>query len=64
MSRYNILSPDNFPISPEPFTSLKKTRAYFEEWKARFKEQGYYSTATRARIQLVDLHMYCELITL
>jgi hypothetical protein len=41
--RYNVLSPDGFPISPEPFNSLKAAKKYVREWVEGYRQQGYYS---------------------
>lgn len=62
--RYNILSPDGFPISHTPFTSKKKALAFFNEWKKVFTLQGYYSTSNREHILPEDLDRSCDLITL
>jgi len=62
--KYDILSPDGFSIriGVEPFTSMKKAREYFKEWKDRYKIQGYYSSVPYGRIPLEDLEDYCQWI--
>ncbi len=62
--RYDVLSPDGFSIriGVEPFTSLKERNMYFTKWKARYKQQGYYSSAAFGRIPLEDLSDYCQWI--
>jgi len=41
--KFNVLSPDGFPISPEPFDSLKAARKYVRQWVEGYRQQGYYS---------------------
>ncbi|HTD42332.1 MAG TPA: hypothetical protein VK671_16995, partial [Mucilaginibacter sp.] len=64
--KFDILSPDGFSIriGVEPFTSMKKAREYFLEWKDRFKIQGYYSSVPYGRIPLEDLEDYCEWVVI
>jgi hypothetical protein len=58
---YNILSPDNFPISIENFKTKKQALNYFEtKWKKQFEKQGYYSSSVYGRIELNDLANYCQ----
>ncbi len=65
--KWNILSPDNFPISMDDFNSEKEAWSYFEKWKTNFDNQGYYSTTKGGRylrIPLKELKAYCDIITL
>lgn len=62
---YQILSPDNFPISMENFKSKKEAIKYFKTWLSRYEPQGYYSTVQggqRIQLPLVDVESYCALI--
>lgn len=55
----NILSPDGFPISMEPFETKEEALTFFGDWKKGFKNQGYYSS-NNGRIPLEDLENHCE----
>ena len=60
---YQIFSPDGFSIAPFPFADEKQGRKFFESWKDRYKEQGYYSTfikGKRIQIPLDQLENYCR----
>lgn len=61
--RYDILSPDGFSIriGVDPFKTRAEGVKYFEKWKKRYEQQGYYSSNT-GRIDLRDLADYCEFI--
>ena len=52
---YDVISPDGFPITCEPFKSKAAAREYIPHWCQRFQAQGYYSTARRDQIALEDL---------
>jgi hypothetical protein len=62
---YQILSPDSFPISAEPFKSKKSAIQFYENWKNDFKKvQGFYSTiqnGERVHLAIEDLDDYCTL---
>ena len=61
--KYDVLSPDGFSIHPvDTYTSIKKARKAFEEWKKNYEHQGYYSSVRYGRIPLVDLEDYVQLI--
>lgn len=64
--RYDVISPDGFTIriGVPPFISKKERRKYFEWWKKRLKQQGYYSSVPYGRIHLDDLEDFCEWIEL
>jgi hypothetical protein len=59
---YDVISPDGFPITCEPFKSKKEALNYIPGWCERFRQQGYYSTASRDHIALEDLPDYLEII--
>jgi hypothetical protein len=40
--KVNVLSPDGFPISPEPFKSIRAAKKYVREWVEGYRQQGYY----------------------
>jgi hypothetical protein len=52
--KYHVISPDGFPITPEPFPSKSAAEAYMEGWCAQFKHQGYYA-GVNGRIPLAEL---------
>lgn len=61
---YDILSPDGISIrmgDQDLFKSHKEARTYFNKWKKRFQQQGYYSS-NHGRIALDDLHYECDVI--
>jgi hypothetical protein len=57
-AKYVILSPDEIPISPEPFKSKTEAETYLKEWIKRFSRQGYYSTPN-GHIPIDVLYAYC-----
>lgn len=64
--RYDVISPDGFTIriGVPPFTSITQRNRYFQQWKNRFKAQGYYSSVQHGKIDLLDLSDFCEWIEL
>lgn len=59
---YIILSPDGFSINPEgSFITKKQSLEYFEEWKNRYLQQGYYSTGNE-RIPFEKIESRCKFI--
>ena len=57
--KYNIISPDGFPINVEGgFNTVKNAMTFFDEWKKGFKRQGYYSSNT-GHIALNNLAKRC-----
>jgi hypothetical protein len=60
--KYQILSPDGFPLERDVigYTSKKKSMFAFNQWKDRFKSQGFYSSMKYGRIHLDDLIDFCE----
>jgi hypothetical protein len=60
--KYQALSPDGITLEfgVSHYTSKKAMFTAFDTWKERFKQQGYYSSATYGRIPLEDLEEYCS----
>jgi hypothetical protein len=59
---YDVISPDGFPITCEPFKSEKEALEYVPLWCQRYQQQGYYSTSRREKILLADLPGYLSLV--
>lgn len=59
---YDVISPDGFPITCEPFQSEAEALAYIPRWCQRYQQQGYYSTSRRDQISLEDLPGYLRLV--
>ena len=59
MKNYEVLSPDGFTIEFDRpyYTSKERAMIAFNEWKERFRRQGYYSS-NNGRIPLEDLENY------
>lgn len=62
MTRYEVLSPDGFTIEFDKpyYTSKEKALTSFNEWKERYKRQGYYSS-NYGRIPLEELEDHCTI---
>ena len=61
--KYDVLSPDGISIHhSDTYSSKKKAREAFEQWKKNYERQGYYSSSRYGRIPLKDLHEYMQLI--
>lgn len=60
--KLNVLSPDGFPISPQPFASEQEAEKFIPQWVERYKEQGYYLTADRQRIPVEELSNHLEIV--
>jgi hypothetical protein len=60
MTNYEVLSPDGFTIEFDKpyYTSKEKAMTAFNEWKERYRRQGYYSS-NNGRISLDELEKYC-----
>jgi hypothetical protein len=56
--KYNVISPDGFPITCEPFASKKAALEYIPLRCQQYERQGYYSTSDLERIPLEELP-YC-----
>jgi Ca2+-binding EF-hand superfamily protein len=62
MKKYNVLSPDGFPIHfSKTYKTIKEAKNAIQEWKKRYEFQGYYSS-NRGRIDLNELENYCEIV--
>ena len=59
---YDILSPDGFPITPEPFNSEQEAWAAASEWCQRFERQGHYRTNEWERIPFEKLRFHLRLL--
>jgi hypothetical protein len=59
---YNVISPDGFPITCEPFASERDALEAIPAWCQRFKKQGYYSTSGLQRIPLKELRDYLSVV--
>jgi len=64
MHKYQIISPDGFPIGyGETYKTKEEAEQAFDTWKQRYTQQGYYSS-NKGRIPLDELRYHCELITI
>jgi hypothetical protein len=63
--KYKILSPDGFTIEFNilHYRSMKKADEAFNQFKERYKSQGYYSSTNFGRIPLDELENYCTFVT-
>jgi hypothetical protein len=61
--KFNVLSPDGFPISREPFKSQQEAEEAIPKWCERYEQQGYYSTSSRERIPVAELPQHLEIIS-
>ena len=61
--KFNVLSPDGFPISAEPFNSQKEAEAAIPQWCERYQEQGYYATSDRQRIPVKELPNHVQVVS-
>lgn len=63
--KYDVISPDGFSIriGVPPFKTPEERNKYFEQWKKRYEQQGYYSS-NNGRIPLHELKGRCEWIEL
>lgn len=53
--KFNVLSPDGFPITAEPFNSQREAEAAIPQWCERYQKQGFYTTTERERIPFKEL---------
>jgi hypothetical protein len=58
--RYDVVSPDGLPISPEPFDSFAEAEQALGLWCLRFAGQGFYSSVD-GRIPLGQLSACCRI---
>ena len=60
--QFDVISPDGFSIHPfDVYENKKQAMKAFDEWKKRYKSQGYYSSMNYGRIPLDELHNYIEI---
>ena len=62
-TKFNVLSPDGFPISREPFKSVEAAEEYAAKWCDAYKQQGFYSMSDRTRIPAGELHNHLRMVT-
>ena len=60
---FDVLSPDGFPITCEPFKTKKAALKFIPQWCERYQQQGYYSTTNRDQIPLNELPDYLRLVS-
>jgi hypothetical protein len=70
MKKYQVVSPDNIPITCDGaiFRSLKQARIALTKWTENYQAQGYYSQVCYngyvRQIPLECLADYCEIKTI
>lgn len=70
MKKYQVLSPDNIPISCDGaiYSSLKKAKEALKNWAESYRVQGYYSQVCYngyvRRISVEMIPGYCEIVLL
>jgi len=66
--KYQVLSPDNLPISPNFYSSIKKAKVALSAWTQNFNTQGYYSqTCYNGYVRQIPINLitdYCEIVLL
>lgn len=61
MKKYNVLSPDGFPITANGYYStITEAGEALEKWVKNYSKQGYYSS-NDGRIPLEQLALHCTL---
>jgi hypothetical protein len=61
MKKYNVLSPDGFPITADGYYStITEAGEALEKWIKNYSKQGYYSS-NNGRIPLEQLALHCTL---
>jgi len=58
---FQILSPDEHPISVTDFENKTKARNYFKDWMQAYKRQGYYSHSKYGRIPVKSIAKCCSM---
>lgn len=61
MKRFDIISPDGFPIDREATYTEEEIPKAIKEFTERYKSQGYYSSTNYGIIPLEDLKAYCTI---
>ena len=70
MKKYQVLSPDNFPINCDGaiYNSLKKAKTALKDWTKNYEFQGYYSQICYngyvRRIPVNQVSDYCEILSI
>ena len=61
---YKVVSPDGFGIESEGkiYKGITTALISFKNWAQRYKRQGYYSSVSYGKIDLLDLEDYCQFI--
>lgn len=59
---FQIIGPDNFPLTPAPFESIPEAVAFIPKWSERYKAQGYYRDAHWNKIPLEALPTLCAIV--
>jgi hypothetical protein len=62
--KFQLIGPDNIPLTPEPFDSREEAEAYIPKWVELYRKQGYYSTADGHRIPVDELANRIKLETI
>ena len=63
MAQFDVFSPDGFAIDREEVYPTREVAVEkFNEWKKRYEQQGYYSSAKYGRIPLDELEDYCTIV--
>lgn len=60
--KYDIISPDGFPIGHDYYYSWKEIKEAYRLFQERYTLQNYYSSTNMGRIPLDELSYYCTLL--
>lgn len=60
--KYNVISPDGFPMTCEPFASKQAAPDAVPVLCKRYEHQGYYSTARWDRIPIEELPAWLRIV--
>lgn len=58
--KYLLIGPEGLPVLPVPFDTEAEALAYLPQFVARFKQQGYFTTADGWRIPLKEIANACH----
>jgi hypothetical protein len=53
-TRYVVISPDGFPLRPEPFATKREAEEFVSLWCKQYERQGYYA-AISGKIPVEEL---------
>jgi hypothetical protein len=59
---FDVITPDDLPISPEPFASVGEASEARDRFVERFTLQGYYKTAAGERIPVAELRDRLQIV--